>query len=540
MKQILLFTFIILINPFYGYTQSVNLVKDLNPGASDGIDQWDNQAIEFNGMLLLPGTNGSTGLELYSLQAGVLTIVKDINSGSGDSGPANFMLYNNKVYFTAYDATHGEEIWSTDGTSAGTMLAVEAIPGSNPSSGSGPGILIAGNNGKLYFSVAGDAYISDGTTLGTSKVAGLDYVDFNEDFSNASPRVTKYGNGIAFFSKPSSAEFNIYSLDASATPVLLKTVPVNQYGTTYIYGISEVSAGVLFALYNSAYTTYNGLFVINKSDGSISEIKDTPNTSIDVNRVLHFTSSKAIFKKTSGGIYSTDGTQAGTVKITPGTYILTQGEHIPNAVVNGQIVFYGDDGSFETKIYISDGTIAGTSLLATAQDHLSNFIISGNNVLWASGIDNGFNPDITIADVSKKTSSTAFSFTESSTASDAIVMMGVQDSKIYFSYTLKGDGREVYDLSNSAITTGILSSAGNTTSGYYKLCTLNSTNGEYAIASESSAETLLIAQYDLTGNLLHTANIKAGESFVLNTSAPMSVINVTGNNGSVSYKILRH
>jgi ELWxxDGT repeat protein len=273
MKKLLLFTFIILISPILSRAQSVNLVKDLNPGINDGIDQWKNKTIVFNDMLLFAATDGTTGLELYTLKSGVLTLVKDINSGTDNSNPDNFILYNNKIYFTAYDAVHGEEIWSTDGTAAGTMLAVEAIPGADPSSGNGPGILIAGNNGKLYFSVAGNAYISDGTTLGTSKVAGLGSVDFNEDFSIASPRVTTYGNGIAFISKSSSAEVNIYSLDASTTPVLLKTVPINQYGTTDIYGISEVSAGVLFALYNSAYDTYNGLFVINKSDGSVTEIK---------------------------------------------------------------------------------------------------------------------------------------------------------------------------------------------------------------------------------------------------------------------------
>ena len=235
MKNLLLLFVCILLNPISNQAQTVSLVKDINPGPNDGIDKWNNSAIKYNDMLLFAATDGSTGLELYTLQAGQIKLIKDINIGSADSNPENFILYNNKVYFTAYDITHGEEIWSTDGTEAGTTLAVEAIAGSGPASGSGPGILIYGKNKKLYFSVNYNAYISDGTTAGTSKVAGLGSVDFNEDFSDASPRVTTYGNGIAFFSK-SGADISIYTLDA--TPILLKTITYDQYSTTNTYGIS--------------------------------------------------------------------------------------------------------------------------------------------------------------------------------------------------------------------------------------------------------------------------------------------------------------
>lgn len=525
----------ILLCPILNQAQTVSLVKDLNPGTSDGIDQWSNQTIIYNDIMIYAAKNGTSGLELYKLESGQLSLLKDINVGSGDSNPANFILYNNKVYFTAYDATHGEEIWSTDGTTAGTVLAVEAISGSAPSSGSGPGILISGLNNKLYFSLSGIVYISDGTTASTSTISGIvGNVDFNEDFSIASPRVTQYGNGIAFFSK-NEADRNIYTLDA--TPVLLKTITYDRYSTTYTYGIAEVDAGLLFASYNSFYSQYNGLFTINKSDGSLTEIKDASNASIDVNRVLHFTNNKALFKMTLGGIYSTDGTQAGTVKISPATYTLYQGEHIPNAIVNDKIVFYGDKVTFNTKIYISDGTLAGTSVLATDQSYLSNFIRSGNNVSWASGLVNGFNARIWTADISKKTSTQVYEFIESSSTDDAVVMMGFQDSKIYFASPLNGAGRELYSL--SGVSLGIFSSNTILTESY-KLSTINHVAGTYAIISESSAEKIQVIQYDLTGNVLKSVTVSDNEAFTLNTIVPMSIIKVTGSKGTISYKIMKY
>ena len=240
---------------------------------------------------------------------------------------------------------------------------------------------------------------------------------------------------------------------------------------------------------------------------------------------------------TSGGIYSTDGTQAGTVKITPATYTLSQGEHIPNAIVNNQIVFYGDQVFPYTKIYISDGTVAGTSILASDQSYLSNFIISGNTVSWASGLVNYFNPRIWTADVSTKVSTQVYEFTEQSSTDDAVEMMGIQDSKIYFASILKGDGREIYSLTSATL--GIFSSNNNLTESY-KLSTINHVDGMYTIISDSPAEKLEVIQYDLTGNILKSVTVSDNEIFTLNTVVPMSIIKVTGSKGTISYKITKN
>jgi len=54
------------------------------------------------------------------LSAQSITLLKDINPGANPSTPALFTEYNGRLYFYAASADSGTEIWSTDGTEAGT------------------------------------------------------------------------------------------------------------------------------------------------------------------------------------------------------------------------------------------------------------------------------------------------------------------------------------------------------------------------------------------------------------------------------------
>lgn len=74
--------------------------------------------------------------------------------------PYGFKELGGKVYFTAHDAAHGYEIWTTDGTDAGTKLLVDTVPGPETGYPDVRGML----NGKLLFTSFSDR---DGTQLFT-------------------------------------------------------------------------------------------------------------------------------------------------------------------------------------------------------------------------------------------------------------------------------------------------------------------------------------------------------------------------------------
>ncbi len=88
-----------------------------------------------------------------------------------------------KAYFAATDATHGEELWVTDGTKEGTRMVKDIQPGTGSS---GPSHL-ARLNDKVLFSAYTDDYgrqlwVSDGTEEGTKLIA----VTYN--FGDANPQ----------------------------------------------------------------------------------------------------------------------------------------------------------------------------------------------------------------------------------------------------------------------------------------------------------------------------------------------------------------
>jgi ELWxxDGT repeat protein len=74
--------------------------------------------------------------------------VKDILPGALGSYPRNLVAWNSRLYFSAHDVAHGMELWTSDGTAAGTRLVHDVSPG--PSWSTPRELTVA--NGSLYFS----------------------------------------------------------------------------------------------------------------------------------------------------------------------------------------------------------------------------------------------------------------------------------------------------------------------------------------------------------------------------------------------------
>src|SRR5262245_28168520 len=99
----------------------------------------------------------------------------DIVPGSTSSQLANLTDVNGKLYFTAVDAAHGKELWTSNGTLAGTALVKDINPGNAPSDPSS----LVNFKGSLYFAANDGAngkelWKSDGTAAGTVRVANID------------------------------------------------------------------------------------------------------------------------------------------------------------------------------------------------------------------------------------------------------------------------------------------------------------------------------------------------------------------------------
>ena len=171
---------------------------------------------DVNGKLYFSAAGATTGYELWTsdgTEAGT-TLVKDIFPGgySGyyggygfySSSPSNLTNFHGTLFFSAYGATTGNELWKSDGTTAGTVLVKDIASNAYLNNhyyvpiSSGPSDLTV-VNGALFFS-AGDytngreLWKSDGTPEGTVLVK-----DINPGVASASPASLTDVSGTLFF-----------------------------------------------------------------------------------------------------------------------------------------------------------------------------------------------------------------------------------------------------------------------------------------------------------------------------------------------------
>jgi ELWxxDGT repeat protein len=186
-----------------GTSGGTHLVKDINPGPGGsypGSYGSSGMVSLGDGRALFGADDGIHGRELWisdGTEAGT-TLLADLAPGtisyypgSGDypasSSPSNFTaLGQGRILFTASDPEHGNELWFTNGTAAGTHLVVDLWPGSNlPYSGanatansSNPSQILPLGNGLALVSAddgvhGREFWVTDGTAEGTSLLADI-------------------------------------------------------------------------------------------------------------------------------------------------------------------------------------------------------------------------------------------------------------------------------------------------------------------------------------------------------------------------------
>ncbi|CAM1370024.1 ELWxxDGT repeat protein [Tenacibaculum xiamenense] len=363
------------------------MVKDILPNNSSSYNGPYN-LIDYNGMLFFTATNDDDGYELWKsdgTEAGTI-MIKDINP-NGNGNPSDLFVFNNSIYFIANDGINGTELWKSDGTEDGTTMVKDI---SQNYSGLNSGNQFLTLNGFFYFFANNETngtelWKSDGTEDGTVIVKDI------RVGSNSSANLLK-GSSIN--------NFIIFEANDGTNGTELWKSDGTESGTSMIKNINSTNFNSIS--YNNSYIAYNNevyfladdnvhgteIWKTNGTEDGTTLLKDinNGNSSISVekfhldqvnNKLLFFTNSSNSSNRT---LWVSDGSSNGTFELSNITDSNISGLEENFVTINNSTIVTGENETYGNELWITDGTIAGTSFFADLNYSNSSFPSKFTNV----------------------------------------------------------------------------------------------------------------------------------------------------------------
>ncbi len=333
-------------------------IKDINPTGSslnytDFVGTSDASPLifprapftEYQGELYFAADNGLLGAELWKTdgtESGTV-LVKDINPdgpslpGGQDlpDGPyslfdGGFATSGDSLFFAAYTATEGFELWKTDGTEQGTVLVKDIHPGTDVSS------IISG-----FTDIWGPTDVN-GTLFFTGDGGESDYELWKSDGTEAGTVLVK----------------DIHPGDNPSYPVLF--TPLNDTLLFFAFDGYDDFYGPSFDLWRSDGTEVGTVLVKEYfASNPYNGVSPEPTEIAASNGTLFYSAGN----EGDHELWKSDGSEAGTVlvaDIRPGS-----DASFPNYLtpIVGGVAFVANDGVNGTELWVSDGSAEGTSMV---------------------------------------------------------------------------------------------------------------------------------------------------------------------------------
>jgi ELWxxDGT repeat protein len=468
-----------------------------------------------NGTVYFRATHPSYGTELFKTTGGAPSLVEDIYAGaSNNSNPFNLIALNSAsssiIFFSAYTAASGQELWRSDGTLAGTYVVDIYYTFSIFSCGLSLCVDYdyTGSSSPDYFATTGtniffaatssttgrEVYRHDGTTLTLvdDEVAGGDL----------SPLYLTNANGTIYFSGISGGDRELYKATTSAVTLVSNInagtdsnpSDFEAVGSTIFFSATHATDGIELYSYNGSSLSYvwninpgvssssptnkaylGGLLYLSANHDtygrelwlyngstSLTPLKDINGGTEDGSPAYLFNTGTTIYfqattSSTGAELWKTDGTTAGTVAvadINAGTS--GSGPYPIFGFTNSLIHFGAYTPAKGTEFYVSNGSSGNAVLreINTTTETGSDpgyygYATLGNDVYFTA-----YHPTYGY-ELWKSTngaSATLVTDLYSGTGSSYPQNLTVFGSFVYFTATDDVDGNELFRTSGSGAT----------------------------------------------------------------------------------------
>jgi ELWxxDGT repeat protein len=195
-------------------------IADVRPGVIGSVRDYDPffghwAAAPLGDRVLFLADDGPHGQELWVSDgtAAGTALVKDVRPGSPASGIDQLTPAGDEVYFIADDGVHGRELWVSDGTAAGTRLVADVFAGAGSSlpgqlTPVGPVLLFAAYDPEHGV----EPWRTDGTAAGTWRIQ-----DIAPGAATSDPiELTASGSNIYFFANDNTSGFELWAMPRTA------------------------------------------------------------------------------------------------------------------------------------------------------------------------------------------------------------------------------------------------------------------------------------------------------------------------------------
>jgi ELWxxDGT repeat protein len=321
----------------------------------------------------------ATGLHSQQQPREFVRLVADFNPSPMTGNPVSFLVFNDRLYFSATDGTHGIELWQTDGTNVTRLTDISY--GSVNSFVSSLKVF----NGQIYFRATGttnnlidlELWKYDG--VNSSQVA-----EVNPTGNAGVADLTEF-NGVLYFTATDGSTGNeLWAHDGFNTyqVVDLNSGPANSNPS----GLMVYNGLLCFAASNSVsgteFYTFDG-FTLTSANINSGSANSNPSGFTEFNGILYFqatepTGGAELWAFDGFSYYRAADIRNGTASSSPANF----------KVFNGNLYFAANDGVNGVELWKYDGVSAPVRVTQIASGSSSsspaNLQVYNNTLYFAA------------------------------------------------------------------------------------------------------------------------------------------------------------